>query len=57
MKTNNSKRIRAVAIIVNDGKVLLMHRINNGKEYHVFPGGGVENSETVEQAVLREVQE
>ena len=51
------KRIRAVAIIVNNGKILLMHRINNGKEYYVFPGGGVENGETVEQAVLREVQE
>ena len=50
------RRIRAVAIIVNNEKVLLMHRINNGKEYHVFPGGGVENGETVEQAVLREVQ-
>ena len=51
------KRIRAVAIIVNNGKVLLTHRINNGKEYHVFPGGGVENGETLEQAVFREVQE
>ena len=51
------KRIRAVAVIVNNRKILLMHRINNGKEYHVFPGGGVENGETVEQAVLREVQE
>ena len=51
------KRIRAVAVIVNNGKILLMHRINNGKEYHVFPGGGVENGETVGQAVLREVQE
>ena len=51
------KRIRAVAIILNNGNVLLMHRINNGKEYHVFPGGGVENGETIEQAVLREVQE
>lgn len=51
------KRIRAVAIIVNNGEVLLMHRINSGKEYYVFPGGGVENEETVEQAVLREVQE
>ena len=57
MTTNNSKRIRAVAIIVDNGKILLMHRINNGKEYHVFPGGGVENGETVEQAVLREVKE
>ena len=51
------KRIRAVAIIINNEKVLLMHRINSGKEYYVFPGGGVKNGETVEQAVLREVQE
>ena len=51
------KRIRAIAIIVTDGKVLLIHRISHGKEYYVFPGGGVENGETVEQAVLREVQE
>jgi mutator protein MutT len=51
------KRIRAVAIIVNNEKVLLIHRISHGKEYHVFPGGGVENGETVEEAVLREVQE
>ena len=51
------KRIRAVAVITNNGRVLLIHRINNKKEYYVFPGGGVENGETVEQAVLREVQE
>lgn len=51
------KRIRVVAIIIDNGKILVMHRINNGKEYNVFPGGGVENGETVEQAVLREVQE
>ncbi len=57
MTTNNPKRIRAVAVIVDDGKVLLMHRISRGKEYHVFPGGGVEDRETVEQAVLREVKE
>jgi len=54
---HNTKRVRAVAVIVNNDKVLLMHRIKNGKEYYVFPGGGVEDGETVEQAVLREVQE
>lgn len=51
------KRIRAAAIIINNGKILLMHRIKNGREYYVFPGGGVENRETIEQTVLREVQE
>lgn len=57
MEIIKPKRIRAVAMIVNDDKILLIHRISNGKEYHVFPGGGVENGETIEQAVLREVQE
>ncbi len=51
------KRIRAVAIIVNHDKILLIHRINNSEEYYVLPGGGVEQGETVEQAVLREVRE
>ncbi|HBK33917.1 TPA: DNA mismatch repair protein MutT [Candidatus Uhrbacteria bacterium] len=57
MTTHSIKRIRAAAIIINNGNVLLMHRISSGKEYHVFPGGGVERGETIEQAVLREVQE
>jgi len=48
---------RAVAIIIKDRKVLLMHRIKNGKEYFVFPGGGVEEGESLEQAVVREIKE
>ena len=50
------KRIRAVAILIKNNKVLLIHR-KNEKEYFVFPGGGVENGETVEQAVVRELKE
>ena len=49
--------IRAVAIILQNSNVLLMWRKNHGKEYYVFPGGGVEKNETVKQAVLREVME
>ncbi len=51
------KPIRAVAVITNDPNILLMWRKNQGKEYYVFPGGGVKENETVEQAVLREVKE
>ncbi len=51
------KHIRAVAIIIKDNDVLLMWRKNQGKEYYVFPGGGTEENETVEEAVLREVRE
>jgi len=49
--------IRAVAVILKESEILVMHRIKNGKEYYVLPGGGVEDSETIEQTVLREVQE
>lgn len=49
--------IRAVAVVIKDEQILLMHRFNRGQEYYVFPGGGVEEGETVEQAVLREAQE
>ena len=51
------KSIRAVAVIIHEEKLLLIWRKYSGKEYYVFPGGGVEDNETVEQAVLREVKE
>ena len=34
-----------------------MRRINNGDEYYAFPGGGVEKSESKEEAVRREIKE
>lgn len=49
--------IRAVAVTIRKNRVLLMHRINKGKEYWTFPGGGVEKGETVKEAVLRELKE
>ena len=49
-------RIRATAIIIEDNKILLIHR-KNDKDYYVFPGGGVEDGESTEQAVLRELME
>jgi 8-oxo-dGTP diphosphatase len=50
-------RNRAVAVVIKDEKILLMHRISSGKEYYVFPGGGVEDNETIEEATLREIME
>ncbi len=50
------KRTRAVAILIKGDEVLLIHR-KNIHEYFVFPGGGVDEGETVEQAVLRELKE
>ena len=48
---------RAAAVIIQNDQILLMHRQNNGREYYVFPGGGVENGESPDQAVVRELQE
>lgn len=52
-RTNVTSR----AIIINNDKILLMHRRKNGEEYFVLPGGGVEEGETPEEAVKREVYE
>ncbi|PIP86895.1 DNA mismatch repair protein MutT [Candidatus Campbellbacteria bacterium CG22_combo_CG10-13_8_21_14_all_36_13] len=51
------RRKRAIGIVVHNEKVLLMYRYVKGKEYYVFPGGGVEEGETEDQAVEREVLE
>lgn len=57
MCMNTGNRKRATAVILKDAQVLLIHRIRNGDKYHVFPGGGVEEGETYEDALIREIQE
>lgn len=50
-------RVRAVAILIEDDRVALIERQRSGRHYFTFPGGGVEQGETPEQAVVREVEE
>ncbi len=50
-------RIRAVAILIEADKVAVIERHLGGRLYFTFPGGGVDKGETVEQAVIREVDE
>ena len=50
-------RERAAAIIIENGALLVIHRIKNGREYYILPGGGIESGETVEAACLREMKE
>jgi len=49
--------MRATAVIIKDGLILLIHRFFKNKEYFALPGGGVEEGETPEQAVIREIKE
>lgn len=46
------------AIIVDDGNIVLVQRLNNPyKDYWALPGGFVEYGEKVEHAAIREVKE
>ena len=51
------KRIRARAIIMYEGKLVSMYRERHGRIFYTFPGGGMEESETEEECVKREVLE
>jgi 8-oxo-dGTP pyrophosphatase MutT (NUDIX family) len=48
---------RAGIILIEDGKLALMERHRQGRHYFAFPGGGVDEGETEEQAAIREAHE
>lgn len=50
-------RIRVAAIVVDQGEVLLVSTLRHPEGPLVPPGGGLEDKETVAQAVVREVRE
>jgi ADP-ribose pyrophosphatase YjhB (NUDIX family) len=50
-------RIRAAAIIVEDGRILLVRHLKDGHEYWLLPGGGVDPGETLKDALCRELRE
>jgi 8-oxo-dGTP diphosphatase len=51
------RKNRATAIIIRNGKLLLIHRQKKGREFYVLPGGGVDLEESFEEACIREVKE
>ena len=48
---------RVRAIIISDNKILTIKRVKKDIVYFVFPGGGVENGESLEYAMKRECKE
>ena len=50
-------RKRAGIILIHEGKLALMERHRQGRHYFAFPGGGVDEGETDEQAAVREAME
>ena len=45
------------AIIIEGGKLLVMHRNKYGSQYYTLVGGRVKDNETLEQGLVREVKE
>jgi 8-oxo-dGTP pyrophosphatase MutT (NUDIX family) len=50
-------RTRAVALLIQNDTIAVMERHRNGRHYFTFPGGGMDEGETPQQAVIREVEE
>lgn len=48
---------RGSSVVIENNKVALIKRVRAGQEYYVFPGGGIEQEESPEQAAIRETFE
>jgi 8-oxo-dGTP diphosphatase len=49
--------MRAGVILTKDGEVALIERAREGQHYYTFPGGGMEDSESLEDTAIWEAQE
>jgi 8-oxo-dGTP diphosphatase len=50
-------RTRAGVVLIENNQVALIERHRAGLDYFVFPGGGMDDGETPEQAAIREAME
>jgi 8-oxo-dGTP diphosphatase len=56
-KADRKNRMRAAAVLIENGLIAMIERQRAGQLFYVFPGGHVENDETPSDAVIREVKE
>jgi 8-oxo-dGTP diphosphatase len=49
--------VRVAALVVLDGRVVLVRHRHGARTYHLLPGGGVEVGESLGDALIREVLE
>jgi 8-oxo-dGTP diphosphatase len=58
MESKKEPRVVVAAIIKNGDKLLLTKEIiESGREFWIFPGGGVNFGESLEEAIKREIKE
>ena len=62
VEKNNKLTIRVAGIVPMDNGFVFMHRKNvkrnkDYEEYYTFPGGHLEDGETLEEGVIREIKE
>tara|TARA_B100000809_G_C14788436_1_gene405691 strand:- start:301 stop:564 length:264 start_codon:yes stop_codon:yes gene_type:complete len=50
-------RIRAAGLAIENDSILLIKHKGDSDEFWIPPGGGVEDSETFEECVIREMRE
>jgi 8-oxo-dGTP diphosphatase len=50
-------RNRSGIILIENNKLALIERYRNGLHYFIFPGGGIDEGESPEQAAIREAEE
>jgi ADP-ribose pyrophosphatase YjhB (NUDIX family) len=57
MKKEDIVKIRVAAIILKDGKVLLIKHRKGSRSYWLLPGGGLEYGECIHDCLKRELKE
>jgi 8-oxo-dGTP diphosphatase len=54
--SSSERRGRAAVVLRDETRVALIRRVRDGHTYFVFPGGGIEGTETPAEAATRQVR-